>query len=192
MITSFKAQTRLHKVYHIRIKGNTDLREGYIGITRRSLPYRLGQHFNSKRPVGTILRNLGREAVEIVEVTRGYKEYALNVEYILRPSMNEGWNVRAGGDAFTVVCPQCGRYLPKRKTGTICADCQQTQFSKGHIPHNAGMGERYTLISPEGTLYNPEVFTRFCKENNLTPQNLRKVAKGTRKNHKGWLCTYRV
>lgn len=182
----FRAKTRLYKVYHIHEKGNNDLASGYVGVTRRSLSYRLSQHFCSKRPVGEILRKLGRENVEITLIKMLPKDEALNMEYVLRPSLNMGWNVRAGGDVATVKCPICGKYLPKRKTGTVCIECHDTKFQKGAIPHNYGTGKRYLITDPNGNTYTPASLVEFCREHDLTPQNIRKVANGTRKHHKGW------
>lgn len=182
----YREKTRLYKVYHIHEKGNTNINEGYVGITRRSLSYRLEQHFCSKRPVGAILRAKGKENIEIDQLAMLPKEAALEMEYQLRPDVNLGWNVRAGGDRATVVCPVCGKPLPKRKRGTICADCKPTKFAKGNMPYNYGTGEKYKLTSPDGTVYNPFSFTIFCREHGLNSQNLRQVAKGNRKHSKGW------
>ena len=187
-MSKFREKTRLYKVYHIHEIGNYDKNQGYIGITRRSLAYRLGQHFNSKRQIGTILRKLGKEKIQIDELCRLPKEQALEKEYELRPKRFMGWNVKAGGDRSTVCCLICGKPLPKRKTGTICMNCRDTKFTKGHRHHNYGTGEHYRLTDPEGNSYEPEAFTAFCKEYNLTPQNLRLVAKGKRKHHKGWIA----
>ena len=187
-MNKFKQKTRLYKVYHIRECGNTDITQGYVGITRRSLAWRLSQHFQSRKPVGQILRQLGKNNVEIIQLAMMCKEDALEMEYSLRPILNMGWNVMAGGNKPTVKCPLCGKYLPKRKTGAYCMKCRDTRFSKGHIPHNYGKGEKYKLISPNGEIFTPDVFTVFCREHNLTPQNLRKVAKGRRKHHKGWIA----
>lgn len=184
----YRTKTRLYKVYHIHEKGNTDLNEGYVGITRRSIEYRLGQHFCSKRPVGAILRALGRENVEINQLAMLPKEEALTMEYNLRPKLNMGWNSRAGGDRITVLCPICGKPLPKRKSGTICMNCRSTKFTKGHKPANYGKGEHYKLTAPDGTVYTPEAFTVFCREHDLNSQNLRKVAKGLRKHSNGWIA----
>ena len=185
-MSTFKEKTRLYKVYHIHVKGNNDLQTGYVGITRRSLPYRLGQHFNSKRPVGTILRLLGREQVEIDQLAMLCKEEALEMEAGLRPFCNMGWNTRAGGIRRTVRCPRCGKHLPKRVYGTYCGDCRETKFTKGHKPHNYGKGEKYRLISPDGEVFEPVAFTVFCREHGLEARNLRLVAKGKRKHHKQW------
>lgn len=185
-INNFRSKTRLYKVYHIHKKGNNDLSEGYVGVTRRSLAYRLSQHFCSTRPVGKILRSLGKENVEISLIKMLPKAEALNMEYVLRPKRNMGWNTMAGGNVATVRCPVCGKPLPKRKTGTVCIDCFDTKFKKGDMPHNYGTGKRYLITDPDGNTYTPESLVEFCKEHELTPQNLRMVAKGTRKHHKGW------
>lgn len=182
----FKEKTRLYKVYHIHEKGNTNINDGYVGITRRSLSYRLAQHMCSKRPVGIMLRKLGKDNIAIDQLAMLAKEDALELEYQLRPTQHCGWNTRAGGDRHTVICPLCAKHLKHRTAGTICAECQPTKFSKGNIPYNYGKGERYRLFSPEGKIYEPDVFTVFCREFGLTPQNLRKVAKGLRKHSNGW------
>lgn len=182
----FREKTRLYKVYHIHEIGNTNVQEGYVGVTRRSLSYRLSQHMCSKRPVGTILRELGKENIQIDLLAILPKEEALTTEYNLRTKMNMGWNTRAGGDRKTVRCPICGKYLPNRNTGTICADCIPTPFQKGHVPHNYRHGERFRITAPDGMVYEPESFTTFCREHNLQAQNLRQVAKGKRHHSKGW------
>ena len=185
-INNFRAKTRLYKVYHIHEKGNNDLSSGYVGITRRSLSYRLSQHFCSTRPVGEILRKLGRENVEITLIKMLPKAEALNMEYVLRPALNIGWNRMAGGNFATVRCPVCDKPMPKRRTGTVCRECFDTRFKNGDMPHNYGTGKRYLITDPDGNTYTPESLVEFCREHGLTPQNLRKVAKGTRKHHKGW------
>jgi len=185
-MTKFRQKTRLYKVYHIHMINNYNLSEGYIGITRRSLNMRLGQHLNSKRPVGNYLRAIDKSLITIDELSRLCKEEALNMEFKLRPKRFIGWNEMAGGNRSTVKCPTCGKLLPKRRSGTYCEDCNNCKFPKGHIPHNYGQGEKYKLTDPNGKVYYPEVFTIFCRDHNLTPQNLRKVSKGKRKHHKDW------
>lgn len=185
---------RIYKVYWIKLPEHIDImKDGYVGITKHSISYRLSQHFNSNRPVGSILREIGKESIEIVEVTRGTKEEALNKEYLLRPNRFTGWNILAGGNQPTIVCLQCGEHLHKgiRNVNGLCASCNTFKgtFEKGSIPWNTGLGEKYILIDPEGNIHKPEVFTVFCRDNNINPQNIRKVAKGTRKHHKGWTAT---
>lgn len=184
-IIMFREKTRLYKVYHIYEIGNKDINCGYVGVTRRSLNYRLSQHFCSKRPVGAILRKLGKDNVQIDLITMLPKEEALTLEYTLRPVPHMAWNTMAGGNRSTVRCPICGKLLPKRRTGTICADCIPTKFQKGHKPANYGK-TKYILIDPAGNKYTPESITLFCAGHGLTASNIRKVAKGERKSHKGW------
>lgn len=183
---TYKAKHRLYKVYHIHLKEDRDIRHGYVGITRHNLSYRLSQHFCSMRPVGSILRSLNKKDIVIEELAMLPKEDALTLEYQLRPKRNMGWNCMAGGNRRTVRCPKCGKYLPKRKTGAFCQECNDTRFKRGQRPFNYGCGEHYVLTAPDGTVYYPEAFTAFCREHHLNPQNLRKVAKGTRHHSQGW------
>ena len=186
--SGFRAKTRLYKVYHIHEVGNNDTSQGYVGITRRTLSYRLSQHFHSRRNIGEVLRSMDKTQVAIECLAMLPKEEALEMEFKLRPERFIGWNDRAGGDRATVRCAGCGKLLPKRKTGAMCSACNSHVFTAGHVPANLGQGERFILTSPEGVVYEPESITRFCREHDLTPQNIRKVAKGRRKHHKGWTC----
>lgn len=186
MKETFKSKTRLYKVYHIRIKGNEDIGDGYIGITRRNIKYRLSQHYQSQRRVGTILRSIPKDQIEVVELYRLAEDTAKTVEFMLRPDRHVGWNDMAGGNRSTVMCTTCGTPLPKRRTGSQCGKCNDGKFGKGNIPFNYGKGERYKLISPDGEIFFPEAFTVFCRERGLNPQNLRKVASGARHHSNGW------
>lgn len=182
---------RLYVLYWIKTSSMTEpFKEGYIGITKNSLATRLSQHRCSTRPIGYQVR---ANEVTIVELHRGMKEDILELEYKYRPNMDIGWNIMAGGNYGTVRCPKCNCYMEKgsRNILGLCSTCNDYKghFAKDNIPHNYGKGEKYILTSPEGLIYEPEVFTKFCNENNLTPQNLRKVAKGSRKHHKGWKAT---
>lgn len=179
---------RLYKVYWIRTLDMLDpYKEGYIGITKNQLDKRLGQHKCSKRPIGYQVR---QQDVIIEELHRGMKEDALKLEYQYRPLQHIGWNIMAGGNVTTVVCSKCLTELPKghKNENKLCATCNKYKgtFEEGNIPHNYGKGEKYKLTNPDGIEYMPDVFTVFCREQGLNPQNLRKVAKGNRKHHKGW------
>lgn len=179
-------KNRMYKVYHIHPIGETDTSKFYIGITKNNVEFRLSQHMASKRPIGSILRDLGRQAVEITVLHCVSEEEALQLEYEYRPDVNIGWNVRAGGNVRTVRCSGCGKYLPKRKTGAMCSECNPTRFSKGSIPFNKGTGTKATLRSPTGETYTYHSITDFCNEHGLVQSNVRKVIKGERKHTKGW------
>lgn len=179
---------RLYKLYWIKTQDMTDpYTEGYIGITKNQLTKRLGQHKCSKNPIGYQVR---LHDVSIIELHRGMKEDILDLEFKYRNKQYIGWNIMAGGNKSTVLCKQCEAPLSKgvKNRKHLCSECNihKGKFEEGHTPHNYGKGEKYLLIDPDGTEHRPSVFTVFCRENNLTPQNLRKVSKGTRKHHKGW------
>jgi hypothetical protein len=49
----------------------------------------------------------------------------------------------------------------------------------------------YIFISPEGIITETILHTDFCKENNLNPREIRKIARGIIEHHKGWKATRR-
>jgi hypothetical protein len=58
--------------------------------------------------------------------------------------------------------------------------CSQTSKGKINI-------KKYLCISPEGEQHvTNQGLVKFCEEHNLSPQNMHKVLKGKRSNHKGW------
>jgi predicted GIY-YIG superfamily endonuclease len=120
-------KNRLYRVYHIRPLGETDTSKFYVGITKNSLSFRLSQHMTSQRPIGTILRDLGRESVEIISLFFGSREAALQLEYELRPDMNIGWNLMAGGN-----CSKDVKVKLKSPDGILYAPYSLTQFCNEH------------------------------------------------------------
>lgn len=46
----------------------------------------------------------------------------------------------------------------------------------------------FTLIDPEGKIYQIKNLAKFARENNLDQGALSKVALGQRPSHKGWVC----
>lgn len=163
-----------HKVYHIREIGNEDLTCGYVGVTN-DIKNRIRQHRHT---------GLFTESKELIVLCSGSRNYCLDIEYKLRPKPNMGDNKYSGGESRSLYkSPRTiaeGR--PSRATGKPCT----TRFKKGQKAHNFGKGKHYILTSPEGDEHLVTSLKIFCKEHNLTPQNLRKVAKGQRNYHKGW------
>ena len=153
-----------HKVYHIRTIGNESLNEGYIGVTAH-LDVRMCKHRKSG-----LLRS-GREFVILKTFSRRSKAFKL--EKKLRPCDAIGWNKVKGGK-------KSGRIVEGQRLSP------KTEFKKGMPPHNLGTGLKYLLTSPEGEEYYVDSLCKFCEPIGLTPQNLRKVAKGERNYHKGW------
>lgn len=185
----------LYSVYHIHQTGCTSLDTGYIGITRQSLQHRLRQHMTSKRPVGVALRALGEQNVQIKCIARLPLDAALQLEYKLRPRPNMGWNVAVGGGVSKVRCTGCNATIPNstyRKGTTLCFTClpkRDSTFKKGMTPHNAGCTS-FVLTDPDGRTYHVDNLTQFCKQHNLTRENIRKVARGERKHAKGWTAKF--
>lgn len=162
-----------HKVYHIRDHGDNDLSRGYIGVTK-DMYFRKYAHVKS----GTL--KAGREMVEILS---GSEQACLALEKTLRPVPGIGWNTMEGG--WNKIQPGCHLSLetqikPRQRLS------QATEFKPGQAAHNLGTGLHYIVTSPTGEEHYVESLDLFGRAHNLTPQNLRKVAKGQRRSHKGW------
>lgn len=46
----------------------------------------------------------------------------------------------------------------------------------------------FIVTSPEGIEFTIKGLNRFCRENNLSPSNMSKIANGKQSLHKGWTC----
>lgn len=165
-----------HKVYHIRLCGNEDVSQGYIGVTS-NLAARTRSHKHSK------MLCTGREVVVLFS---GTKEHCYSKEAELRPTEGIGWNIGVGGYKTAGLIKE-GEHLSvstEIKKGQHLSTA--TEFTKGMTPHNKGTGKDYLLQSPEGEVFLVTCLSGFCKDNKLTAANIRKVAKGERRYHKGW------
>ena len=183
-----------HQVYHIRTKGNTDLSSGYIGVTN-NISRRMCQHKHSG-----LLNNL----TEMVILFVGTKDKCHYYEWVLRPWYNIGLNKAPGGNPSMRWYQKYYRFPTGKDTkikpgqhhskDTEIKPGQHlsvaTEFKPGMTPHNYGKGKQYILTDPNGKSHIVDVLTVFCKIHNLTPQNIRKVAKGQRNYHKGWKAEY--
>ena len=88
----------MNTVYWIRRKGENDLNNGYIGVTKRDIQLRLAEH-----RLGGFNKHLKNafdkyDDIEIVPIVEGLsREDALTVERQLRPNDYIGWNQTKGG-----------------------------------------------------------------------------------------------
>lgn len=165
-----------HKVYHIHYATNPDLMQGYIGVTSD-----LKQRIRSHRASGML-----RDGDSVTILYKGTREDCYALESKLRPSNGIGRNKSYGGKVnCTAVRP--GQHLSQRteiKPGEHFSE--RTEFKKGQTAHNKGKGKDYIFTDPSGQDYYVSCISDFCKAHNLTPANMRKVAKGERNFHKGW------
>lgn len=165
-----------HKVYHIHNCDTTDITRGYIGVTS-NLKARLRSHKHS----GVLRAN---DVCTILFTGLEFECYVK--EEILRPIPGIGRNKGQGG-YLTAGHIQVGQRL------SVATEIKKgerksipTEFKKGRVPHNKGKGKDYLFTNPDGKKYIVTCITDFCKTWNLTPANMRKVARGERNFHKGW------
>ena len=165
-----------HRVYHIHVAGNLDLKQGYIGVTTN-----LKQRIRSHKHSGMLRID---DIVTVLCI--GTRNYCYALERLLRPFNNIGRNISHGG-CVNSTCIKIGQHLSKStevKPGQRLG--VDTEFKKGVTPHNKGGGKDYIFTDPTGREHLVLCISDFCKVHSLTPQNMRKVAKGERRFHKGW------
>ena len=165
-----------HKVYHIHSMFNQNLESGYIGVTTD-----LKQRIRSHKASGML-----REHDEVTILCTGSKEYCYEMEYRLRPYNNMGRNKSHGGLANCTSIEPGQKLSPETEIKKGQHLSENTEFKKGMTPHNKGKGLDYIFTDPSGRDYYVSCISDFCKAHNLTPSNMRKVAKGERNFHKKW------
>lgn len=92
-------------VYWLHLKEHTDiLKEGYVGITSRTVEKRFGQHRITKTHKNEHLQKAFREKLDIIVTTicECSIEYAGELESKLRPFERIGWNIAAGGNTVSM------------------------------------------------------------------------------------------
>ena len=84
-------------LYHMRLVGNVDLNDGYIGVCS-DLSKRKYKHFDT--PVNHITKAIIESGfpIEFVVLLKSNRHYCLEIEKKLRPETNMGWNVKTGGN----------------------------------------------------------------------------------------------
>ena len=165
-----------HKVYHIHYASNPDLMQGYIGVTG-DLKARIRQH----RASGVL-----RKGDSVTVLYKGTREDCLALELKLRPVNGIGRNISYGG-AVNCTDIKPGQHLsPETEIKPGQRLSKNTEFKKDTPAHNKGKGKDYIFTDPKGEEYYVSCISDFCKAHNLTPSNMRKVAKGERSFHKGW------
>lgn len=63
-------------------------------------------------------------------------------------------------------------------------------FNQSAIASNFAPCKRYIITSPSGEVFDITNLERFCKQNDLGPTGLHKVASGEANQYKGWLCRH--
>jgi group I intron endonuclease len=51
------------------------------------------------------------------------------------------------------------------------------------------LSKEWSITNPSGEKFTIKNLQKFCKENDLTSSNMKKVARGERAHHKGWSCS---
>lgn len=164
--------TSTHCVYHLHANTGTDY--GYVGATK-ALRNRLYEH----RSNGLLKEDVYLDILKI-----GTEQECLALEAALRPEPGMGWNIAEGGwNKCIGTIGEATRIQPGDRFSI------PTEFQRGQQAHNAG-ATAYLLTDPAGNKHTVQNLTTFCAANNLTRENIRKVARGNRKHHKQWTAVF--
>jgi len=114
-------------VYWIKRKHFTDYKEGYIGVTSKSLEERFKIHSKYAKKSSVVRKAIEKyDDIEIVQLFEGSKEECLKLEYSLRPEEKIGWNLVKGG----------GLPPKNEKGGASSKKIAKTLKSKGICPYS--------------------------------------------------------
>ena len=86
-------------VYWVKRSGMTDPhKEGYIGVTTKSLEERLSWHAKYNKKRSRVRKAIDKyDDIEIVQLHSGSEKICLEIEETYRPVPNVGWNIVKGG-----------------------------------------------------------------------------------------------
>lgn len=183
-------------VYHIGIKGMS-IDEGYIGVTNKP-DRRWSQHCKSDSYVGRAIRKYG-EIVSMVILKQTTEQRALEIEEVYRPQENQGWNIAKGGGKPPRLF---GKANPHYRTGPPMTDKRKEYYNsdkiKSHILNvrhkkaRLGTGADYKITHAETgeEFIITSGIKEWCKQRGLECSNIKKVADGLRKQHKGYKAEY--
>lgn len=191
-------------IYLLKNKINDKL---YVGKTN-NLYKRLSSHKNDRRHITPLTKAIDKHGFHnfecIILEKNISKENIREREQFYIEKFNtyksNHYNCTAGGNGFLSgkEHPLYGKERPRRIKEKISKTKKINHPFRGSFPPwlNRGHLEGYShpnakewiVISPEGEELKIRSLEQFCKQNNLTSQNMRSVAKGKRKHHKGWFC----
>lgn len=103
------------------------------------------------------------------------------------------------------IVPDCF-YITRKRKGIAHKQSSKDLMSKSKkgkkrtTPHSENQIElliarcqkQYKIYSPNNEILIITNMTKFCKENNLDPSNMFKVANGFKQNYKGWVCEHYI
>jgi hypothetical protein len=82
---------------------------------------------------------------------------------------------------------QTKQIIKEKRANQIFTEDTRKKLSEAHIgkpkPH---LCKQFQIINPEGKVIDGVGIRKFCNENNLNYDNIRKILNGTQKHHKGW------
>lgn len=86
--------------------------------------------------------------------------------------------------------------IRKSLTGRKLSDTHRKNIGLGSIGHVGSVGDKnskskeFLITFPDGLITNIKGLKEFCRNNNLDPKSMRRVARGEQDNHKGFKCKY--
>ena len=117
-------------VYWVKRSGMTDPeREGYIGVTTKSLEERLSWHAKYNKKRSRVRKAIDKyNDIEIVEISKGNKTQCLKLEEKFRPEDGIGWNIVKGGGLPPLMSKKTASKISKTLKGhTRSVESRQKQ-----------------------------------------------------------------
>jgi hypothetical protein len=111
------------KLYHIKLKTSSNINEGYIGVTERSIDTRFSEHELANSRVGKSIRKY-KNLIEVIELNSGNIDEMYALEEQLRPEDNIGWNIVKGGGKPPRTTSESSKkgYVTRLETGFYKSD----------------------------------------------------------------------
>lgn len=119
-------------------------------------------------------------------------------------AIKRGYNCTAGGDGWepgerhplykkTLPAWWCKKISEGKKKGyhpMRGKPCPEWFGYRGHFGSDHHYSKSYIITDPDGNIFRTKGLAKFCREHNLWPQLMSKVACGKRNHTGGWKCEH--
>lgn len=172
----------------------------YIGQTIQRMKVRLNSHFNTSRSpmIHNALNKYGRDGFKINILCECSSKEELNkmekyyIKYYDSTNRSIGYNISSGGDGtFGYRHTQESKdKMSKTRKGMFSGKNNHFYGKKHSYETKLKMRKYCLIVFPDGHEEIIHGLKTFCIKHNLGLSHMVSVAKGKRKHHKNFWCTY--